>query len=250
MENPATASAETAPGGRNATVPDPQTRGATRLARRVRRWARVAFAAQLAFVASWLVAAAWQGPRYSVVRHSISDMYAETAPHAAFLIVVLTICGAASIWFAWRSVWPALRAGGRWAAAGAGLLALSIFGLGDLLTVTERLRCRLADPGCTAAKQLSNAGGTLDNTLSTVGVLAFVIAGFLLAVAMKRTAGWAPLARFTRWVMVLVLALTVCDGVFSASAGGLFERLLALAGAAWIAVLAVAVTRRPAATRA
>jgi CheY-like chemotaxis protein len=108
----------------------------------------------------------------------------------------------------------------------------------------------LVAAGCTAAKQLSNVGGTLDNTLSTVGVLAFVIAGFLLAVAMKRTAGWTGLARFTRWVMVLVLALTVCDGVFSASAGGRFERLLALAGAAWIAVLAVAVTRRPVATRA
>jgi hypothetical protein len=33
------------------------------------------------------------------------------------------------------------------------LLALSIAGLGDLHTVSERLACRMAGPGCTATRQ-------------------------------------------------------------------------------------------------
>jgi Protein of unknown function (DUF998) len=218
-----------------------------RPARRVRRWARAAVAAQVAFTASWLLAAAWQGPRYSIFAHSISDMYAVTAPGAAFLIIVLTVCGAATIWFALRSLLPMLRSSGSagWlATAGSWLLALSIFGLGNLLTVTERLDCRMADPGCTSAKQLSNFGGKMDDFLSTAGLILFVIAGFLLAAAMKRAAGWHPLVRPTRWFMVLMIVILIADGTGLGGLGGLFERLAALTGAAWIAILAVWVGRR------
>src|SRR6185437_9831235 len=181
-------------------------------ARRRRRLARLGVAAQVTFVASWLLAAAWQGPRYSVLAHSISDMYAETAPGAAFLIIVITLCGAATIWFAWRSLRPALRPAGRLATAGSALLALSVFGLGDLLTATEREACRLADPGCTASSQVSNSGGTLDGLLTTAGLLLFVLAGFLLAAAMKRLPGWQAWVRPVRWTMVLMIALLVGDG--------------------------------------
>src|ERR1700761_9732208 len=98
-------------------------------ARRVRRWARAGVAAQVVFTASWLLAAAWQGPRYSIFKHSISDMYAVTAPGAAFLIIVITLCGGVTIWFTLRSLLPALRASGSagwFATAGAWLLVLSI----------------------------------------------------------------------------------------------------------------------------
>jgi hypothetical protein len=214
--------------------------------RRAQRWARVAVAAQIIFVLSWLLAAAWQGPRYSIVAHSISDMYAKTAPGAAFLIIAFTLCGAATMWFAWRALRPALEPGGRLATIGSALLALSIFGLGNLLTATERLSCRLADPGCTAARQLSNTGGKLDDVLSTAGILLFVIAGFLLAAAMKRTPGWQASARRARWCMALMIVFAACDGLTqSAGLSGLFERLLALTGAAWIALLARGVTKRP-----
>ncbi len=214
--------------------------------RSARRWAQAAIAAQVIFVLSWLVAAAWQGPRYSVLAHSISDMYAKTAPGAAFLIIVFTLCGAITMWFAWRSVRPALHPGGRLATAGSALLALSIFGLGNLLTATERLDCRLADPGCTAARQLSNVGGMLDDVLSTAGILLFVTAGFLLAGAMKRTPGWQASARQARWCMAAMIVFFACDGLTqSAGLSGLFERLLALTGAAWIALLARGVSQRP-----
>jgi hypothetical protein len=215
-------------------------------ARRVRRLARLGLAAQVIFVASWLLAAAWQGPRYSVLAHSISDMYADAAPGAAFLIVVITLCGAATIWFTWRSLRPALRPAGRLATAGSVLLALSVFGLGDLLTVSEREACRLADPGCTASSQLSNSGGTLDGTLTTAGLVLFVIAGFLLAVAMKRVPGWQAWVRPVRWYMVLMIVLLLANVLSSnGSYSGLAERLIALAGATGIALLAAGVSRRP-----
>jgi hypothetical protein len=209
----------------------------------IRFWAWVAIAAQVVFVASVLVAASWQGPRYSVLAHSVSDMYAVTAPHASFLVQVLTDCGAAVILFALLAVWPMLRTGGRAAAIGSVLLALSVGGLGDLLTPTERLACRLADPGCTSAKALSNTGGKLDSVFTTGGILLLVLAGFFLAHAMQRIPSWHAWARPARWTAVLILVFVVVD-VLDSRAAGLFERLAAFTGAAALAVLAVGILRR------
>jgi hypothetical protein len=220
-----------------------QAAGASRRAARIRRWARVGIAAQVIFVASWLVAASWQGPRYSVVKHSISDMYAVTAPHAVFLLIVITLCGAATIWFTLRSVWPVLRPGGWAATVGSILLALSVAGLGDLLTPFERLACRMADPGCTTAMQVSNSGGKLDGNLTAIGVLLLVAAGFFLAHAMRRIPSWQAWARPARWIAVLIVALTVAD-VVTSGLDGLFERLVAITAAAAIATLAVGILRR------
>ena len=216
----------------------------------LRRWAWAGLVAQLAFVFSWGLASNWQGPRYSTVAHSISDMYAETAPHAIFLIVVFTLCGAATIGFALGPVRRALRPGGWTATVGSGLLALSIVGLGDLLTPTERLACRLADPGCTTAKQIANTGGMLDNTLSTYGVLALVLAGIFLSFAMRRAATWRGWAWPTRWTMVLLFGAAFADAIGQHyGLGGLFERLIALIGAIWLGALAVGILRRNRKTR-
>jgi hypothetical protein len=223
--------------------------------RRERRLARAAAAAQVLFVASMLLAASWQGPRYSLLADSVSDMYALNAPAAAFLIIMLTIAGAVTMWFAFRSLRPALRSAllpqassaRRLATIGCWLLAFSIFGIGNLLTIFMRLDCRLVDAGCTPAKQVSNFGGTLDNTISSVGVLVFIAAGFLLAVAMNRTASWSSLARPTRRFMVVMIVWVIGDAVSGYGGdhpGGLFERLIAFTGAAWIAYIAVAVSRR------
>lgn len=76
----------------------------------MRRRAWLSLAAQVAFVVILVAAAMWQGPRYSSVTHTISDMSAVTAPYAMFLIVILTLCGAATIGFALRAVWSTLRA--------------------------------------------------------------------------------------------------------------------------------------------
>ena len=209
----------------------------------IRRAAWVGIAAQVIFVASFLAAASWQGPRYSVVKHSISEMYAVTAPHAMFLVIVLTLCGAATIWFALRSVWPVLRPGGRAATVGSFLLVLSVGGLGDLLTPFERVACQMADPGCTTAKMISNSGGKLDQNLTTIGVLLLVAAGFFLAHAMRRIPSWQAWARPTRWTAVLILVLLAAN-IPHSGLGGLFERLLAATMAAAVAALAAGILRR------
>jgi hypothetical protein len=221
---------------------------AERLARRwrstgIRRWAMVGITAQAVFVASWLIAALWQGSRYSALRYSISDMYAQTAPHGMFLVIVLTICGAATILFALLSVWPALRSGGRAAAVGSVLLALSVAGLGDLLSPAERLACRASDPGCTSAKAISNLGGKLDSVLTTIGLAVLVLAGFFLAHAMQRIPSWSEWARPTRWAAVLILALGVAAAV-STGISGLFERLFAATAATALATIGVGILRR------
>jgi hypothetical protein len=195
--------------------------------------------AQVVFVLAWLVAAAWQGVRYSVLAHSISDMYAVTAPGGIVLVVVFTLTGAATIAFAWAGLWPALRGAGWPALVGTVLLTLSIFGLGDLLSPFERLACRLADPGCTAAGQLGNAGGRLDSTLSTLGVIAFIAAIFFLAAAMAKVPDWRRLSGPTIVIGILtVLAFVALGALGGSGLGGLFERLLALFGAVGIAVFA------------
>lgn len=209
------------------------------------RWARLGVAAQVAFLAAVFAAPSWQGPRYSVLDHTISDMTAMTAPHAMVLIVAFTVCGAATIVFALRSVWPALRPGGWRTALGAVLLALSVPGIGDLLSARERLACRMADPGCTTTLQISNAGGKMDNIVSSIGVLLLIVAGFFLASAMRRTPGWQGWTRPTRWTAVLVLAFAVASVLTQDHGlGGLFERLVAVTGAVALAVLAAGILRR------
>ena len=127
-------------------------------------WATIV--ANTLFVITFLVAAAWQGRRYSTLEHSISDMYAIGAPHAVVLIVVLTVAGAVTVAFCAFALWPVVRSTGWSGRLGTVALGLSIFGLGDLLTPFERLGCRLADPGCTPDAQTATLGGTLDVALS------------------------------------------------------------------------------------
>ena len=213
----------------------------------VRTWALVGLAAQVVFVAAWLLAGLWQGAGYSALRHTISDMYAVGAPYGLFLVVTLTLCGLGTVLFALRGLCPALRGSGRVGTVGCVLLACSILGLGDLLSPFEREGCRLADPGCSPAGQLANAGGKLDALLSTVGLVLLVVAGFLLASAMRRVPAWRGVSRPTRWVTALVVLLLLAT-LLVPDLGGLTERLLALGAAAAVGALAVAVRRRPPAT--
>lgn len=213
---------------------------------RIRLWSWVGLAAQIVFVAGWLLAGLWQGPNYSAVDHTISDMYADAAPHAAFLIVCVTLGGIGTVLFALLGLRPALRAAGGLATAGSVLLSLSILGLGDLLTPLERAGCRIADAGCTVADQTANLGGKLDGILSTFGLVVFVIAGFVLAQAMQHLAQWKRFAWPTRIVsMVVVVLLVLTAGTSSSGPGGLFERLLAFVTAASVAVLAVGTAQIP-----
>lgn len=200
----------------------------------------LAVVAQVIFVGSFLIAATWQGPRYDAMTQSMSDMYAVTAPNALFLVVAFTFCGFATVLFAGLSVWPTLRRAGWPAVVGATLLALSIAGLGNLLSPFEQLACRMADPGCTYASQASNSGGALDNNLSFPGIILFAIAPFFMAEAFRRLPEWKAWAWPARFAGFIFIALLVIDTVVYALNGpqGLFERLLATWAAVTIGVFA------------
>ena len=205
-------------------------------------------AAQLVFTFSWLLAPAWQGPAYRVLAHSISDLYARGAPGGAVMVVVLTVCGAATIGYVFAALLPRLRPVGRSGTVGAVLLALSIFGLGDLLTPFERLACRLADPGCSPSAQLSNLGGKLDATLSTIGIAILVASGFVLAAAIRRLPGQRRTARAVFVAAVVLVVLFFSSVVVPAGDGGLVERLIAVTGATMIVLTALPILRAGAAT--
>ncbi|MFC1414081.1 DUF998 domain-containing protein [Streptacidiphilus sp. N1-12] len=210
----------------------------------VRRWAWAVLLTHIVFTASWLLAAAWQGPRYNVFSQTISDMYADGAPGAWFLIIVFTLSGLALVVFARASLWPRLRQGGTPAKAAVLLLALSIFGLGDLLSPFEREGCPIAARGCTSDLQTATFGGALDTVLSTLGVVALIAAGFCLASATKRVPGWSDYTRATRRATIAMIVLFVLDGATqSIGLSGMFERLIALAGAVAIITLARIVLR-------
>jgi hypothetical protein len=207
--------------------------------RAVRLWAWLGLAAQVLFVVSWITAGFWQGPNYSVVSDTISDLYAVTAPAGLLLAVVIGLCGLATILFAWRAVWPSLRAANRSATIGSALLALSIYGLGNLLAPFARVACRIADQGCSPTDQLATFGGQLDAITSIPGIVFFIAAVFFLSAAMARTTDWRNLAQPTRRLGIGFIVLLVATVVGSAIGGtGLMTRLFAISGAAAIAGLA------------
>ena len=91
------------------------------------------------------------GTWYSLVKHSISDLQAVTAPHAWFPITCFAIGGLGTFAFATFGLRPALSAAGTTAAYAPWLLALAALALGNSF---PQIPCRLADPGCSAHYQL------------------------------------------------------------------------------------------------
>jgi hypothetical protein len=72
-----------------------------------------------------------------------------------------------------------------------------------------------------------------------------VIAGFLLAAAMRRLPAWRAWVRPVRWTTALIFLLLVGDALTGSSGySGLFERVFAAVAAAALAALAVGVLRR------
>jgi len=75
---------------------------------RIRNWGFVGVIAQIAFTAGWLISGTWQGPKYSSIKYTISDMQAATAPHVWFPIVCFAIGGLGTLLFAVFGLRPAL----------------------------------------------------------------------------------------------------------------------------------------------
>lgn len=204
-----------------------------------RKWAiLMGMYAQILFVLSWLAFGLVQGERYSWVQHSISDMYATSAPHGTLLVALLTICGALTILYIIFGLYPTIKKIGISAKLGSVLLVLSIYGVGDLLSPFERLGCRMADAGCSANAQLATAGGRMDQLLSTVGIILFMIGIITTGYAMRQIKNWHKVSMVIIIGGYLFIPLFFLQGAGNVEIGGVVERLIALLGAMLLLITA------------
>src|SRR5438270_6718022 len=111
--------------------------------KRVAWLASGAIAAQVLFVAGWLVGGSIEGHGYSPMRHDISDLGALTAHHTWLAVGSLGISGGLTMAFALAALRPTFGPG----TAGAWLVALSLPSLDGMSDAFFRLDCRAADTG-------------------------------------------------------------------------------------------------------
>ena len=192
---------------------------------------------QVLFIVSWLIFGVMQGSNYSWVKHSISDMYAVGAPHGGVLVVLITLCGALTLSFLVWGLWPAVKKAGLPAKVSVVMLALSIYGLGDLLSPFERLGCRLADSGCTEALQSANFGGKADQLLSSLGILLFMLGILTLGYSIKKLkvfSGTSPLLIVGGYIFIPLFIMMGAAPEIS----GLTERIIAILGASLLTITA------------
>lgn len=194
----------------------------------------------LLFTAGWAATETWQGPNYSLVNDTISNMQASTAPHVWFPIACFALAGVATFCFAVFGLRPALTKAGKPGWYAPWLLGCAAFALGNSFPM---IPCQLSNPGCTAVHQLNTPGGMTDSIVSGLAFLVLVIVPFLL---------WRRLAVLPHWhrlrpVMMVVgvvgpilfVLLAVSSNQAAMPAIGLIERLLAMTVVLWIGALAV-----------
>jgi hypothetical protein len=203
--------------------------------RRTALFAAAAIAAQLAFVAGWIVAGLLEGHGYSSAEHDISDLGALTAHHVWLVQLTMGIAGVVTVLFAIL----VLR---RWFGGAAWLVVLSLLGLDNLSDVFFRLDCRAADAGCSTSDAVSSWHAQIHLASFLVASLATIVAPFVFASRMKRLDGWGDLARPTRIFGVCFIAVFVVTGATTGtSAQGLTQRVAAVFVCTGFAVIAARV---------
>lgn len=207
-----------------------------------RIWGILGVIAQVAFMAGWLVAETWQGPRYSVVTDTISDLQAATAPHAWFPIACFAAGGIGTFCLAVFGLRPALASAGRAAAHAPWMLALAGLAIGNSFPL---IPCGLSAPGCTAHQQLYSPGGMTDAIVATIAFLVLAFTPGPLWERLKVLPEWQRLrpvmttARIVCPLCFLLLSVASLTG----TAEGLAERILATSLVLWIGSLAFTLTR-------
>jgi Protein of unknown function (DUF998) len=204
-------------------------------------WGAVGLIAQSAFMAGWLIAETWQGPRYSVVADTISDMQAATAPRVWFIVTCFAIGGVGTFCFAVFGLRPALAAG-RETPRAVWMLALAGLAIGNSFPLVP---CELPAAGCTAHQQLYSPGGLTDAVLATAAFLVLVFTPGQLRKRLGERREWRHL------VPVMTAASVICPVAFLAlsaasltgTAQGLAERALATSCVLWISALAITLVR-------
>ncbi|MGH3188697.1 MAG: DUF998 domain-containing protein [Streptosporangiaceae bacterium] len=205
---------------------------------RLLAWGVVGVIAQAAFMAGWLIAETWQGPGYSPVKDTISDLQAATASHVWFPVACFAAGGVGTFGFAVFGLRPALAAAGQAAPYAPWMLACSALALGNSFPL---IPCRLADPGCTAHHQLASPGGLTDAIIASIAFLVLAVTPFPLWRRLKELPRWQrhkPVmmtARVAGPVCYLLLGITSNAGI----AEGLAERILATTCVLWMCALAV-----------
>ena len=208
----------------------------------LRAWGLIGVVAQVAFMAGWLAAETWQGPRYSVVADTISDLQAATAPHVWFPVACFAVGGIGTFCFAVFGLRPALAGAGRVVAYGPWLIALAGLAIGNSFPL---IPCGPAAPGCTAHHQLYSPGGMTDAIVATA---AFLVLSFTPGPLWERM---RMLPQWRRLRPVMTAARIACPLCFillsiaslTHTAQGLAERALATSLTLWIGALAVALIR-------
>ena len=201
-------------------------------------WGVVGVIAQMAFMAGWLIAETWQGPRYSSIKYTISDLQAATAPHVWFPVTCFAVGGLGTFGFAVFGLRPALAGARKVAPYAAWMLAFAALALGNSFPLVP---FRLVDPGASAHAQLFSPGGMTDAIVSSIAFLVLVLTPFPL---------WRRLATLPEWrrlkpVMMGARVLgPLCFTLLGLSPGGgsvqgLLERILATVCVLWIFALAI-----------
>jgi hypothetical protein len=205
----------------------------------LKRWGMLGVIAQIAFMAGWLVPETWQGPHYSAVTDTISDMQAATAPHVWFPITCFAAGGIGTFCFAVFGLRPALAGAGRAAASGPWMLALGGLAIGNSFPL---IPCGPPSSGCTAHHQLYSPGGMTDAIVATAAFLVLVFTPGPLWHRMQVLPQWRrlrPVMTAARIVCPLCFILLSIASL-TQTAEGLAERVLATSLTLWLGTLAVA----------
>ncbi|WP_207346289.1 DUF998 domain-containing protein [Arthrobacter sp. E3] len=209
-------------------------------------WGVVGVLSQLVFTCGWLITQTWQGPAYSTIKNSISDMQAATAPHAWFPIACFAAGALGTFGFVLFGLRPSLKAADKEGAHAPWMVGIGVLLLGNSF---PQIPCRLSDTGCTATTQLLGPGGLADAILATVGFLALIAAPGPMWQRMAVLPEWA---RMKPIMLAARVSLPTAYGFLALAYGvnmwqGLAERILVTACMVWLACLAgyvVALSKR------
>lgn len=194
--------------------------------------------AQLAFTAGWVISETWQGPHYSAITGTISDMQAATAPRAWFPITCFAAGSVGTFCFAVFGLRPALADAGRVCAHAPWMLALAGLAIGNSFPL---IPCQLSNPGCTAHHQLFSPGGMTDAIVATVAFLVLSFTPAPLWERLKTLPDWQrlrPVMTAATFICPLCFLL-LCAASLTGTAQGLAERALTTSCVLWIGAVAV-----------
>jgi hypothetical protein len=203
----------------------------------IRSLAIGAIAAQVAFVASWIVAAALT-PGYSHADSGVSALAAHGMPHPWIVMAGLALLGLSALALApgVRSVLPPRRS------ATVAAVLFAIVGLGFMVTAFSRLDCDLAQHACST--RFDDGELTWHTSLHLWAGLVVSVALVGTALALARAlwpspAGALALLAGIEGAAILIIAFVLYDA--TGAPDGIVDRVQLLAAQLWLVIVAVGI---------